>query len=183
MPCCKGVRAIIVRAPEVFNWEIIMNTKILKILAKDARCSVEDISLMTGISEKEVEGDIRELEDAGLIKGYKTVIDWEKLDNAYVSALIELKVIPQDKYGFEKIAETVMRYSEVESVYLMSGAYDLCVIVKGKTFQEVAMFVSKELATMDGVTSTATHFVLRRYKELDVELVGAEKDDRGTYSL
>lgn len=160
-----------------------MNTQILKILAKDARCSVEDISLMTGMDKGEVEKEIHELEDAGLIKGYKTVIDWEKLDNAYVSALIELKVVPQDKFGFEKIAETVMRYSEVESVYLMSGAYDLCVVVKGKTFQEVAMFVAKELATMDSVTSTATHFVLRRYKELDVELVGIDKDDRGAYSL
>ena len=160
-----------------------MDTKILKILARNARCSIEEISVITGIGKIEVENQIRELENAGLIKGYKTVIDWEKLDNAYVSALIELKVIPQDKYGFEKIAETVMRYSEVESVYLMSGSYDLCVIVKGKTFQEVAMFVAKELATIDCVTSTATHFVLRRYKELDVELVETEKDDRGAYSL
>ena len=139
-----------------------MNTNILNILAKDARCSIDDISLMTGMTRAEVENDIKELEAAGLIRGYKTVIDWEKLDNAYVSALIELKVIPQDRYGFEKIAETVMKYGEVETVYLMSGSYDLCVIVKGKTFQEVAMFVAKELATMDCVTSTATHFVLRR---------------------
>ncbi len=160
-----------------------MNTNILNVLAKDARCSVDDIALMSGMTREEVEANIKELEDAGLIRGYKTVIDWEKLDNAYVSALIELKVIPQDKYGFEKIAETVMKYGEVESVYLMSGSYDLCVIVKGRTFQEVAMFVSKELATMDCVTSTATHFVLRRYKELDVELVETGKDDRGTYSL
>jgi DNA-binding Lrp family transcriptional regulator len=86
-------------------------------------------------------------------------------------------------FGFEKAAETIMKYKEVETVYLMSGSYDLCVIVKGKTFQEVAMFVAKELATMHGVTSTATHFVLRRYKELDVELVGEEQDDRGAYSL
>jgi len=120
---------------------------------------------------------------AGLIRGYKAVIDWEKLDNAFVSAVIELKVIPQDKYGFEQVAETIMKYKEVETVYLMSGSYDLCVIVKGKTFQEVAMFVSKELATMKEVTSTATHFVLRRYKELDVELIGTSKDDRGTYLL
>ena len=160
-----------------------MNTNILKILAKDARASLEDISLMTGLDISEVEKDIKELESAGLIRGYKAVIDWEKLDNAYVSALIELKVIPQDKYGFEKIAETIMKYTEVESVYLMSGAYDLCVIVKGKTFQEVAMFVAKELATMDCVTSTATHFVLRRYKELDVELIGTDSDDRGAYLL
>ena len=160
-----------------------MNTDILKILADNARCTVEDISAITGLSEKEVADNIKELEAAGIIKGYKTVIDWEKLDNASVSALIELKVIPQEEYGFEKIAETVMKYREVETVYLMSGSYDLTVIVKGKTFQEVAMFVAKELATMYGVTSTATHFVLRRYKELDVELVGDEQDDRGAYSL
>ncbi len=160
-----------------------MNTNILNILAKDARCSIDDMATMTGLSRGEVESNIKELEAAGLIRGYKTVIDWERLDGAYVSALIELKVIPQDRYGFEKIAETVMKYGEVETVYLMSGSYDLCVIVKGKTFQEVAMFVAKELATMDCVTSTATHFVLRRYKELDVELVETDKDDRGTYSL
>ena len=160
-----------------------MDTRILKILADNARASVEDIASMTGIDENSVRSDITELEKAGIIKGYKTVIDWEKLDGAWVSALIELKVIPQEEYGFEKIAETVMKYKEVETVYLMSGAYDLTVIVKGKTFQEVAMFVAKELATMHGVTSTATHFVLRRYKELDVMLVGEEQDDRGAYSL
>lgn len=160
-----------------------MNTKILKILADNARCSVEDIATMTGATQAEVESDIKELEKVGLIRGYKAVIDWEKLDNAYVSALIELKVIPQDEFGFEKVAETIMKYKEVETVYLMSGSYDLTVIVKGKTFQEVAMFVAKELATMHEVTSTATHFVLRRYKELDVELVGDDRDDRGAYSL
>ena len=160
-----------------------MDTRVLKILADDARCTVEDIATMTGMSEEEVKKNIKELEEAGIIRGYKTVIDWEKLDNASVSALIELKVIPQEEYGFEKIAETVMKYREVETVYLMSGSYDLTVIVKGKTFQEVAMFVAKELATMHGVTSTATHFVLRRYKELDVVLVGEDKDDRGAYSL
>jgi len=160
-----------------------MNTKVLKILADNARCSIEDIATMTGLSTKEVADEIKELEAAGLIRGYKAVIDWEKLDNASVSALIELKVIPQDRFGFEKIAETIMKYKEVESVYLMSGSYDLCVIVKGKTFQEVARFVAKELATMREVTSTATHFVLRRYKELDVELVDGEQDDRGAYSL
>ena len=160
-----------------------MDTRVLKVLADNARATVEDIATMTGLSVGEVKENIAELESAGVIKGYKTVIDWEKLDNASVSALIELKVIPQEEYGFEKIAETVMKYPEVETVYLMSGAYDLTVIVKGKTFQEVAMFVAKELATMHGVTSTATHFVLRRYKELDVVLVGEEQDDRGAYSL
>jgi DNA-binding Lrp family transcriptional regulator len=160
-----------------------MNTKVLKILADNARCPIEDIATMTGLSLKDVTDEIGELESAGLIRGYKAVIDWEKLDNASVSALIELKVIPQDRFGFENIAETIMKYKEVETVYLMSGSYDLCVIVKGKTFQEVARFVAKELATMREVTSTATHFVLRRYKELDVELVDGEQDDRGAYSL
>ena len=160
-----------------------MDTRVLNVLSDNARASLEDIATMTGMSVSEVRENVCELERAGIIKGYKTVIDWEKLDNASVSALIELKVIPQDEYGFEKIAETVMKYREVETVYLMSGSYDLTVIVKGKTFQEVAMFVAKELATMHGVTSTATHFVLRRYKELDVELIGEEQDDRGAYSL
>ena len=160
-----------------------MDIKVLKVLSNNARCSVAEIATMAGMSEADVQKNIAELESAGVIRGYKTVIDWEKLDNASVSALIELKVIPQDEFGFEKVAETIMKYKEVETVYLMSGSYDLTVIVKGKTFQEVAMFVAKELATMHEVTSTATHFVLRRYKELDVELVGEEGDDRGAYSL
>lgn len=179
----RGVSEFLLAPRKFLHGEFNMDTKILKVLAKDARCSVEDIATMTGLGEDEIKNNIKELESAGIIRGYKTVIDWEKLDNAYVSALIELKVIPQAEYGFEKIAETVMKYKEVETVYLMSGAYDLVVIVKGKTFQEVAMFVAKELATMHGVTSTATHFVLRRYKELDVELIGEEGDDRGAYSL
>lgn len=160
-----------------------MNIQILNLLAKNARYTISDLSVMTGLSADEVKADIKELEVAGLIRGYKTVIDWEKLDNAYVSAVIELKVVPEDEYGFEKVAESIMKYNEVESVYLMSGTYDLCVIVKGRTFQEVAMFVSKELATKHEITSTATHFVLRRYKELDVELVNTDVDDRGAYSL
>ena len=160
-----------------------MNTQVLKILAENARCPIDDIAVMSGLSVAEVEKEIKELESAGFIKGYKTVINWEKIDDTTVSALIELKVIPQAELGFEGIAETIMKYKEVETVYLMSGSYDLSVIVKGKTFQEVARFVAKELATMSGVTSTATHFVLRRYKELDVELVDEERDDRGAYSL
>ena len=99
------------------------------------------------------------------------------------SALIELKVSPETDTGFEETAKKIMRYDEVESVYLMSGGYDLCCIVTGKTFQEVAMFVGKVLAPMHSVLSTATHFVLRRYKELDVMLCEKDKDDRGSFSL
>ena len=160
-----------------------MNVEILKILGKNARLENSQIALMTGLSEAEVAKTIREMEKEGLIRGYTAVIDWEKLDSAFVSAIIELKVTPKASLGFEEIAEKIMKYPEVESVYLMSGAYDLSVIVKGKTFQQVAMFVSKELATIDSVLSTSTHFMLRRYKELDIELCNPDTDDRGTYLL
>ena len=160
-----------------------MNMKLLKLLNKNARHSLEDLAVMLGSTTEEVAKDLEELEKEGVIRGYKTVIDWERLDNAYVSALIELKVTPKAGLGFEEVAKQVMKYPEVESVYLMSGGYDLCVIVKGKTFQSVAMFVAKELSVIENVTSTATHFVLRRYKELDVELCSEDQDDRGLFSL
>ena len=160
-----------------------MNLKLLKLLCKNARYTVHDLSVMTGLSDDEVKSQIAEMEKEGLIRGYKTVIDWERLDSAKVSAIIELKVEPQPNVGFEQIAEEVQKYSEVETVYLMSGGYDLCVIVKGKTFQEVAMFVAKQLAPMKYVVSTATHFILRRYKELDIELIGDAKDDREKISF
>jgi len=159
-----------------------MNIKLLKLLEQNARYSVEQLASMLGSDEALVKKEIKEMEKAGLICGYKTVIDWEKLDSAAVSALIELKVSPQADYGFEEIARRVMMYDEVESVYLMSGGYDLCVMVRAKTFQQVAMFVAKELSTIDAVVSTATHFILRRYKEQDVILVNNE-DDRGNFLL
>ena len=160
-----------------------MNLSLLKLLSKNARTKNEDLAAMTGRSEAEVEKEIKKMEADGLIRGYKAVIDWERMDSAYVSAIIELKVTPKAGLGFEEVARRVMRYPEVESVYLMSGGYDLSVVVKGKTFQEVALFVAKELSTIDSVISTSTHFVLRRYKELDVDLVEATGDDRGTFSL
>ena len=154
----------------------------IKLLNKNARIAPADLATMLGISEEEVTREIAEMEREGLIRGYKAVIDWDQLDNTYVSAIIELKVTPKAGFGFEDVAAKVMKYPEVESVYLMSGVYDLNVVVKGKTFQEVAKFVAKELSTIESVTSTATHFVLRRYKEMDVELMGGE-DERGSYSL
>ena len=160
-----------------------MNTKLLKLLGKNARYSNSELAVMLGITEEEVTSQIAQLEKNGMIRGYKAVIDWEKMDTSYVSALIELKVSPQADYGFEEIAKRVMKYAEVESVYLMSGGFDLCVMVKSKTFHQVAMFVAKELSTIDAVVSTATHFVLRRYKELDVILCDDKKDDRGRLSL
>ena len=160
-----------------------MNLSLLKLLSKNARTKNEDLAAMTGRSEAEVEKEIKKMEADGLIRGYKAVVDWERMDSAYVSAIIELKVTPKAGLGFEEVALRVMKYPEVESVYLMSGGYDLSVVVKGKTFQEVALFVAKELSTIDSVLSTSTHFVLRRYKELDVNLLGEDGDDRGNYLL
>ena len=156
-----------------------MKYEILKLLAKNARYTVKEMAVMLDIAEKDVESAIAELEKDGLIKGYKAVIDWEKLDSAYVSAIIELNVVPKAGLGFEEVAEKIMKYDEVESVYLMSGVYDLNVVVKGKTLRDIAWFVAKELASIDSVTSTTTHFVMRRYKEMDIELVSRGEDDRG----
>ena len=160
-----------------------MKLKLLKLLHKNSRLSLEEMATMLGVETKEVAAVIDELEKEGIIRGYKAVIDWERVDNTYVSALIELKVTPKATLGFEEVAEKIAEYPEVESVYLMSGGYDLTVIVKGKSFHDVAKFVAKELATMESVTSTATHFVLRRYKELDVQICDGNSDDRGLYSL
>ena len=160
-----------------------MNVKILKLLEKNARMEIADIATVTGLSEDEVRREISEMEKAGVIRGYKGVIDWEKVDTGAVSAIIELKVTPKAGLGFEEVAERIAKYPAVESVSLMSGACDLTVVVTGKTFQEVSFFVAKELALIDSVTSTATQFIMRRYKEFGVELTNSEEDGRGTISL
>ncbi len=156
-----------------------MKYEVLKLLSQNAKYTHEDMATMLGITANEVQEIVKTLEKDGLIRGYKAVIDWEKMDGAYVSAIVELNVVPKAGLGFEEVAEKVMKYSEVEAVYLMSGDYDLNVIVKGKTLQDIARFVAKELATIDSVNSTATHFVMRRYKEMDVELISGSNDDRG----
>lgn len=160
-----------------------MKSDILKLLAKNGRYTPAQLAKMTGRTEADIKEEISALEKEGLIRGYKAVVDWEKLEDAYVSAIVELKVIPKADLGFEEVARYIASFPQVESVYLMSGSYDLSVIVKGKTLQTVANFVSKELATIDSITSTATHFVMRRYKELDVVLCEEEEDTRGQYLL
>ncbi|MBQ8380671.1 MAG: Lrp/AsnC family transcriptional regulator [Clostridia bacterium] len=160
-----------------------IDKKILKLLDMNARMETADIATVTDITEEEAAARIAALEKAGVICGYKAVVDWEKVDLDSVSAIIELKVTPKAGFGFEEVAARVAKYPEVESVYLMSGAYDLNVVVKGKTFHEVSNFVSRELATIDSVTSTGTQFVMRRYKEYKVELIGEEGDGRSKISL
>ena len=160
-----------------------MNTKILKLLEKNARMEVSDIASVTGLTEEEVKREISEMERDGIIRGYKGIVRWEMVDRATVSAVIELKVTPKAGLGFDDVAARIAQYPSVESVYLMSGACDLIVIVTGKTFREVSSFVSGELATIDSVTSTATQFIMRRYKELGVELLDPEEDGRSTILL
>ena len=157
--------------------------KLLTLLEKNARFTNAELATMLNVSEEAVASQIKELENQGVIKGYKPLVDWDKIANDRVTAMIELKVTPQRDAGFEEIAETIMEMEEVESVYLMSGGYDLSALVRGRTFQEVAMFVAKRLAPMKNVLSTATHFVLRRYKDMGVELADKKLDDRGTISL
>ena len=153
--------------------------KILKMLEDDATLTPEQIALMC---EKEV-GDIRDLikkyEDDGVILGYKTIIDWDKTDREYVSALIELKVLPQRDRGFDQAAEKICNYPEVQSVYLMSGSFDLAVFIEGKTMREVAYFVAQKLAPLEYIQATATHFILRKYKDKGVVYGTVDVDERG----
>lgn len=155
-----------------------MMEKLLNLLDNNARLTTEQLATMLGRTEQEVAKQITALEQSGAIRGYKALIDWDRTDREYVTAIIELRVTPKRDSGFESIAESIMRLEEVESVYLMSGGYDLSVQVTGRTFQEVAMFVAKRLSSMDAVLSTATHFVLRRYKDRGVMFLDEPRDER-----
>ena len=151
----------------------------LKLLEKDAHLTPAELALMCEKEEGDIKRMIDEYEKKGIILGYTTVIDWDKTDSEYVNALIELKVTPRVGSGYDEIAERIYSYPEVESVYLMSGGYDLTVMLRGKTMREVAIFVAAKLATIEAVTSTATHFVLRKYKDHNVIFGGAPVDERG----
>ncbi|MCI8554368.1 MAG: Lrp/AsnC family transcriptional regulator [Clostridiales bacterium] len=153
--------------------------QLLQLLDTNARLTNAQLAAMLGRTEAEVQSQLSELEHSGVVRGYKAVINWEKTDREYVTALIELRVTPKRDSGFESIAEQVMQFDEVESVYLMSGGYDLAVTVCGRTFRDVALFVARRLSTLDSVISTATHFVLRRYKDNGTMLLGGEADMRG----
>ena len=117
------------------------------------------------MTEAQVKDELRQLEESGAILGYQAIIDWDRVKRESVTALIEVKVVPQSLDGFDRIAERIYQYDEVESMYLMSGAFDLTVIISGRTLREVAQFVGERLAPLEGVTGTATHFILKKYKE------------------
>ncbi|MDE5770576.1 MAG: Lrp/AsnC family transcriptional regulator [Ruminococcus sp.] len=152
---------------------------IVKILQQNARISNTELGEILGVSPAEAEAEIKRLENEGVIKGYSVIVDDELYDKSAVYATIELKVTPQRDCGFDDIAKTIMMYDEVESVNLMSGAYDLAVEVKGNNLKDVALFVSERLSTIDGVLSTATHFILKKYKEKGIFIDREETDERG----
>ena len=157
--------------------------RLLYLLETNPRLSDSELAVMLGISEEEVKEKIDLYEKTGVIKGYRAIIDKDKAQAHTVTALIEIKVQPRFGHGFENIAERIAQLDEVESIYLMSGAYDLCCLVSDKSFEEVAMFVAKRLSPLEDVVSTATHFILKKYKEQGILFTAKPTDDRGTISL
>lgn len=153
-----------------------LKKEILEILGRDARASAEDIAIMVGATLAEVQQAIAEMERDHVIVQYNTIIDWQKVGDETVEALIEVKVTPQRGKGFDEIARRIYGFQEVHSVSLMSGAYDLMVLIDGRSMREIAFFVAEKLSTIDGVLSTATHFVLKKYKENGVIV---DDEDRG----
>ena len=154
---------------------------LLKVLEDNATLTPSQLAVMLDKEEGDIKKLIQQYEADGVILGYKTMIDWDKTDREYVSALIEVKITPQRDRGFDRVAEKIYNYPEVQSLYLMSGGFDLCVLIEGKTMKEVAYFVAQKLATIEDVISTSTHFVLRKYKDKGVIYGAPEIDERGYY--
>lgn len=144
------------------------SNKLLKLLETDCTLTIDQLSAMCDTTQEDIARRIDSLKEEGILLGYKAVVNWEKTAIESVEALIEVKVTPQRDKGFDRIAERIFQYDEVESCYLMSGGYDLTVILRGKTLREVALFVSQKLSPIDGVISTATHFILKKYKQNNV---------------
>ena len=153
--------------------------ELLKLLEDNARLTDEQIALMLGKERGEIRDMIEKFERDRVILGYKALIDWDKTDKESVSALIEVKITPQRDRGFDRVAEMIYNYPEVESLFLMSGGFDLAVMIEGKTMKEVAYFVAMKLAPIEDVISTSTHFVLRKYKDKGVVYGAAPADERG----
>jgi DNA-binding Lrp family transcriptional regulator len=144
--------------------------EILEVLEENARATPGEIATLLGSSEEEVSGEIKSLEESGVIRKYMTMINWEKIDDGYVYAIVELKVSLHRDKGYDAIAERIARFSEVQSVRLISGDHDISFTVRGRSMKDVAFFVTEKIATLEGVESTCTHFVLKSYKEHGVIL-------------
>lgn len=152
---------------------------LLEILEKNSRVSLEDMAAMLGKSNDDIAAALDELQRDQIICGYTTLINWDKTDREFVTAMIEVKVTPQRDSGFEKIAERIYGFDDVKAVYLMAGAYDLLVMMDGKNIKEISHFISDKLSPLDNVLSTSTHFVLKKYKEHGIIMEKkCEKDER-----
>jgi DNA-binding Lrp family transcriptional regulator len=157
-------------------------TEILKLLEEDCRYTPAQLAAMTGKEQSEVEEIIKKCEDERIINGYTAIVDWDRTSEEAVTALIEVKIVPQRDDGFDRIAQRIYQFDEVDSVYLMSGAFDLTVIVSAKSLKEVSQFVSMRLAPIEGVLSTATHFILKKYKEKGrTFMVEQEQEERALF--
>lgn len=155
-----------------------MREELLSVLEKNSRIDLKELAVLLGKEEIDVANEIKKLEEEGIICGYHTLINWDKTSIDKVSALIEVKVTPQRGQGFDKIAERIYNYPEVRAVYLISGGYDLLVTLEEKTLREIANFVSDKLSTLDSVLSTATHFVLKKYKDHGTVFDKKHEDER-----
>ena len=160
-----------------------MRTQILKYIEKKSKVDLGELAVLLGTDEVTIANEIAEMEKEKIICGYHTLIDWDKAGVESVTALIEVRVTPQRNQGFDKIAERINNYPEVSAVYLISGAYDLLVTLEGKTLKEVSQFVSDKLSPVDSVLSTATHFILKKYKDHGTILVKKSKPERMPVTL
>ena len=160
-----------------------MREKILTFIENNSRIELKDLAVMLGSSETEVANEIADMEKEGIICGYHTLIDWDKTSEEKVTALIEVKVTPQRGLGFDKVAERIYNYPEVTSVYLISGGFDFLVMLEGKTMRDVAQFVSDKLSPLDSVLSTATHFILKKYKDHGSIMAHESNDERMLMTL
>lgn len=155
-----------------------MRNQILKYIEKNSRVDLSELAVLLGTNEVTVANEIAEMEKEKIICGYHTLIDWDKTGVEQVTALIEVRVTPQRNQGFDRIAERIYNYPEVSAVYLISGAYDLLVTLEGKTLKEVSQFVSDKLSPIESVISTATHFILKKYKDHGTILVKKSESER-----
>ena len=152
--------------------------KLLELLEQDCTMTTAQLAAAAGMTEEEVKSAIKKYEDERIVLGYQAIIDWDRVRKEAVTALIEVNITPQSIDGFDRIAERIYQYDEVESMYLMSGSFDLTVIISGRTLREVAQFVGERLATIQGVTGTATHFILKKYKEKHLVFRPQEPEER-----
>ena len=155
-----------------------MREELLSLIEKNSKMSLKELAVLLGADELEIANEMEALEKEGVICGYHTLIDWDKTKSEKVTALIEVRVTPQRGQGFDKIAERIYKYPEVRSVYLISGGFDLLVTLEGKSLKEISAFVSDKLSTLDSVLSTATHFILKKFKDHGTILDKKHEDER-----